>query len=137
MSTNEFLAYDANSMVVRPLAELPTLRVAARARDVRGWDVRGHDGRRLGTVADLLVDIDRLRADTLLVSLAGGDRAGAMVVVPLHGLSPEHGSNRLLVPGEGMPPIGIRYQSTTRYTIWVAIAVVTIALAGWVLGFFA
>ena len=136
MSTNGFLAYDTNSMVVRPLTELPTLRVADRARDVRGWEVRGHDGRRLGTVADLLVDIDRLRADTLLVSLAGGDRAGAMVVVPLHGLSPEHGSNRRLVPGEGMPPIGVRYQSTTRYAIWVAIAVVTIALAGWVLGFF-
>ena len=134
MSTNEFLAYDTNSMVVRPLTELPTLRLTDRARDVRGWEVHGHDGRRLGTVADLLVDIDRLRADTLLVSLAGGDGAGAMVVLPLHGLSPEHGSNRRLVPGEGMPPIGLRYQSTTRYAIWVAIAVVIIAVAGWVLG---
>ena len=121
---------------MRPLAELPTLRVAERARDVRGWEVRGHDGRRLGTVADLLVDIDQLRADTLLVSLAGGDRAGAMVVVPLHGLSPEHGTNLRLVPGEGMPPIGLRYQSTTHYAIWVAIAGVIIALAGWLLGFF-
>ena len=136
MSTNDFLAYDTNSMVVRPLTELPTLRVADRARDVRGWEVCGRDGGRLGTVADLLVDIDRLRADTLLVSLADGDRPGAMVVVPLHGLSPEHGSNRRLVPGEGMPPIGLRYQSTTRYAIWVAIAVVIIAVAGWVLGFF-
>ena len=136
MSNSGFPAYDTNSMVVRPLTELPALRVADRARDVRGWEVRGHDGRRLGTVADLLVDIDRLRADTLLVSLTGGDRAGAMVLVPLHGLSPEHGSTRRLVPGEGMSPIGIRYQSTTRYAIWVAIAVVIVALAGWVLGFF-
>ncbi len=136
MSTNGFLAYDKNSMVVRPLTELPTLGVADRARDVRGWEVRGHDGRLLGTVADLLVDIDRLRADSLLVSLAGGDGAGGMVVVPLNGLSPEHGSNRRLVPGEGMPPIGLRYQSTTRYAIWAAIAVAIIALAGWVLGFF-
>ena len=136
MSTNGFLAYDRNSIAVRPLTELPTLRVADRARDVRGWEVRGRDGRRLGTVADLLVDIERLKADALLVSLSGGDRAGAMVVVPLHGLSPEHGSNRRLVPGEGMPPIGLRYQSTTRYVIWVAIAVVIIVLAGWALGFF-
>jgi sporulation protein YlmC with PRC-barrel domain len=136
MSTNGFLAYDTDSIVVRPLTELPALRVADRARDVRGWEVRGRDGRRLGTVMDLLVDIDRLRADTLLVSLAGGERAGAMVVVPLHGLSPEHGSNRRLVPGEGMPPIALRHQSTTRYAIWVAIAVVIIALVGWVLGFF-
>jgi hypothetical protein len=137
MSTNDFRAYDTNSMVVRPLTELPTLRVADRARDVRGWDVLGPDGRRLGIVADLLVDIDQLRADTLLVSLAGGDRAGAIVVVPLHGLTPEHGSKRRLVPGEGMPPIVLRYQSTTRYTVLVAIALVIIALAGWVLGFFA
>jgi sporulation protein YlmC with PRC-barrel domain len=136
MSTNRFPAYDPNSMVVRPLTELPTLRVDDEARDVRGWEVRGHDGGRLGRVADLLVDIDRLRADTLLVSLAEGDRAGAMVVVPLHGLSPEPGSNRRLVPGEGMPPIALRYQSTTRYAIWVAVAVVIIALAGWGLGLF-
>lgn len=136
MSTNEFPAYDANSMVVRPLTELPTLRVADRARDVREWEVRDHDGGRIGTVVDLLVDIDRLKADTLLVSLGGGDRGGACVVVPLNGLSPEHGANRRLVPGEGMPPIGLRYQSTTRYAIWVAIGVVIVALAGWVLGFF-
>ena len=137
MGTSGFLAYDTNSLVVRPLAELPTLRVADRALDVRGWEVFGQDGRRTGTVADLLVDIDHLRADTLLVSLDGGERAGAMVVVPLLGLSPEHGSDRRLVPGEGMPPIGLRYQSTTHYTIWVALAVVIIALAGWVMGFFA
>ena len=136
MSTNAFPAYDTNSMVVRPLTELPTLRVVDRARDVRGWEVRAHDGRRLGTVADLLVDMDRLTADTLLVSLDPGDSAGAMVVVPLHGLSPEHGSDRRLVPGAGMPPIALRYQSTTRYAIWVAIALVIVALAGWVLGFF-
>ena len=136
MSTNGFPAYDKNSMVVRPLTELPTLRVADRARDVRGWEVRSHDARPLGTVADLLVDIDRLRADTLLVSLAGSDRAGALVVVSLHGLSPERGSNRRLVPGEGMPPIDLRYTSTTHYAIWVAIAVVIIGLAGWALGFF-
>jgi sporulation protein YlmC with PRC-barrel domain len=136
MATNGFLAYDSDSMVERPLTELPTLRVADPARDVRGWEVGSHDGRRLGTVADLLVDIDRLKADTLLVAPAGSDRAGAMVVVPLHALSPEHGSNRRLVPGTGMPPIGLRYQSTTRYSIWVAIAVAIIAGAGWVLGLF-
>ena len=136
MSTNGFPEYDANSIVVRPLTELPTLRLVDQARDVRGWQVRGHDGRRLGTVADLLVDIDRLEADTLLVSLAGGDRAGTMVVVPVHDVSPEPGNSLRLVPGEGMPPFGLRYQSTTRYAVWVAIAVVIVSLAGWVLGFF-
>ena len=136
MSTNGFLAYDQNSVVARPLAELPTLRLVAGARDLRGWGVHDHDGRRLGNVVDFLVDIDRLRADTLLVSLVGGDHAGALVVVPLDSLSPQHGAHHRLVPGEGIPPIAIGYQSTTRFSTWAAIAVAIIALVGWMLGFF-
>jgi hypothetical protein len=136
MSTGGFLAYDKDSFVARPLTELPMLRLADHARDVRGWEIDGHDGHRLGTVVDLLVDIDRLRADALLVSPAGSDDADAMLVVPLHSLSPDRGSPRRMVPGEGMPPIAIRYQSTTRYALWGAIAAAVIALAGWMLGFF-
>ena len=136
MSANEFLEYDNDSVAVRPLAELPMLMVADRARDVRGWEVHDRDGRRLGTVADLLVDIDRLRADALLVSLVGGDRSGALVVVPLQGLAPERGGYRRLIPGDGVSPIVVRYQSTTRYAVWAGIALATIALAGWILGFF-
>jgi sporulation protein YlmC with PRC-barrel domain len=123
-------------MVVRPLAELLTLRLADQTRDVRGWEICSRDGRRLGTVTDLLVDIDRLSADTLLVSLADDARAGDLVVVPLHGLSPERDTNRRLVPGAGMPPIALRYQSTTRYSLWVAMAVAIMVLAGWVLRLF-
>jgi len=136
MSTNVFLPYDKNSLVVRPLTELPMLRLADQARDVRGWEIHGHDGLRLGMVVDLLVDTDRLRADALLVSRAGSGHAGAIVVVPLHHLSPQHGSYRRLVLGEGMPPIAMLYQSTTRYAMWAAIAVAIVALGGWVLGFF-
>ena len=136
MSTGGFLAYDKDSFVARPLTELPMLRLADQARDVRGWEIYGQDGHRLGTVVDLLVDIDRLRADALLVSPAGSDDAGAMLVVPLRSLSPDCGSPRRMVPGEGMPPIAIRYQSTTRYALWVAIVAAMLALAGWMLGFF-
>ena len=136
MSTSEFLAYDRNSVAVRPLAELPMLRLADRAQDVRRWEVYGRDGRRIGIVADLLVDIDRLRSDTLLVSVVEEGRSGALVVAPLQGLALERGSNRRLVRGEGIPPIAVRYQSTTRYAIWGVVAVAAIALAGWILGFF-
>jgi hypothetical protein len=136
MSTNGFFEYDNNSLAVRRLAELPMLRLADRTRDVRGWHVYGREGRQLGTVADLLVDIDRLKAETLLVSLADGDRAGTMVVVPLQSLAPGHGGQRRLVPGGGMPPIALQYQSTTRYAMWLAIAVAIMALAGWMLGFY-
>ena len=136
MSTGGFLAYDKDSVVARPLTELPMLRLADQARDVRGWEIYGQDGHPLGTVVDLLVDIDRLRADALLVSPAGSDDAGAMIVVPLQSLSPDRGSPRRMVPGDGMPPIAIQYQSTTRYVLWAAIAAAMIALAGWMLGFF-
>jgi hypothetical protein len=136
MSTGGFRAYDKDSFVARPLTELPMLRLADQARDVRGWEIDGQDGHRLGTVVDLLVDIDRLSADALLISPAGSDDADAMLVVPLHGLSPDRSSPRRMVPGEGMPPIAIRYQSTTRYALWGAIAAAVIALAGWMLGFF-
>lgn len=134
MSMSEFLPYDRNSLVVRPLAELPTLHVADPARDVRGWEVHGHDGRPLGTVVDLLVDIDRLTADRLLVSLAGSGHAGGVAAVPLDRLSPERGSHRVLVAGEGMPPIAIRYQSTTRYAVWGAVVAAIAAVAAWLLG---
>ena len=136
MSTNEFLEYDKNSVAVRPLAELPMLMLADPARDVRGWEVYDRDGGRLGTVADLLIDIDRLRADALLLSPVGEDRSGPLMVVPLEGLAPEHGGYRRLVPGDGVAPIAVRYQSTTRYAVWAAIALAIIALAGWLLGVF-
>ena len=136
MTSGGFLAYDKDSVDARPLTELPMLRLADQARDVRGWEIYGQDGHPLGTVVDLLVDIDRLSADALLVSPARSDDAGAMLVVPLHSLSPDRGSPRRMVPGEGMPPIAIRYQSTTRYALWVAIVAALIALAGWMLGFF-
>jgi sporulation protein YlmC with PRC-barrel domain len=136
MSSGGFRAYDKDSFVARPLTELPMLRLADQARDVRGWEIDDQDGHRLGTVVDLLVDIDRLSADALLISPAGSDDADAMLVVPLHSLSPDRGSPRRMVPGEGMPPIAIRYQSTTRYALWGAIAAAVIALAGWMLGFF-
>ena len=55
----------------RRLSQLPALVVADSRGDVRGWPVIAHDGRTLGTVADLLVDVDRLTADFLLVSMAG------------------------------------------------------------------
>ena len=90
--------------------------------------------------ADGISELRKLRAledeNARLKRLVRGGRAGATVVIPIDGLSAEHGSHRRLVSGEGMPPIAVRYQSTTRYAIWVAIAVGIVALAGWILGFF-
>jgi hypothetical protein len=133
MSTHGYVEYDENSLAVRPLAELQTLRLSDASQDVRGWELHDRGGRRVGLVADLLVDIDRLRSDGLLVSVADGDRAGALVVVPLDGLAPDLAGRRLM-PGAGMAPIALRYQSTTRYAVWAAVAVAIIAFAVWILG---
>ena len=135
MITNGFLEYDKSSLAVRPLAELPTLRLVDSARDVRGWEVRARDGRPLGTVVDLLVDIDRLRADTLLVSVADAGRDDALIIVPLQALAPERGGAHRLMLGEGMAPIALRYESTTRYALGGAIVVALLVLAAWILGF--
>ena len=43
------------------LADMKELRVASGDPDVRGWNVRTADGRRIGTVKDLIVDVDSMK----------------------------------------------------------------------------
>jgi PRC-barrel domain protein len=57
-----------------PLGKLPNYRIAAGDPDVRGWEVLGSDGRKIGEVDDLLVDTHRLRACYLDVTLDPGLR---------------------------------------------------------------
>jgi sporulation protein YlmC with PRC-barrel domain len=71
---------------VYPLARLPTHRIAPGEPDIRGWLVIAADGRRLGRITDVLIDLDTLAAEHLAVRLDRGiasqlDRA--TVVLPL------------------------------------------------------
>jgi photosynthetic reaction center H subunit len=50
-------APDTN-MAMRPLGSIDQ-RLAGDALDLRGWNVIGRDGRRLGTVAELIVDVEQ------------------------------------------------------------------------------
>ena len=136
MSTDPFIEYEGNSSALRPLGELPTLRLVDAERDVRGWEIRAQDGQLLGAVADILIDVDRLEANSLLVSLAGGHHQGRPGVVPLRALAPEDRTRRRLTLGDGMAPIRVRYQSTTRLALWAAIAIAIVTLAWWVMGAF-
>jgi hypothetical protein len=54
---------------LRPLGRLHHYRIAEGDPDVRGWEVFGSDGRKIGEVDDLLVDIQALRARYLDVAL--------------------------------------------------------------------
>ena len=111
---------------VRPLFELPALRLADGARDVRGWEVQDTAGEVLGLVTDLLADPDRLVSEFLLVS---GKAVPGDAIVPVSRME-VRGSH--LVPGRGLEPIPLRYQSTTRLTLWAAAAVAVLVLL-WVL----
>ena len=65
---------------VVPIGELPDYEVAEGHPDVRGWEVRGADGRVIGEVDDLLVDKSAMKVRYLDVDLddeiapGGGDR---------------------------------------------------------------
>jgi PRC-barrel domain protein len=54
---------------VTPLRTLHNYRIAESDPDVRGWDVLAADGRKIGEVDDLLVDMHALKARYLEVTL--------------------------------------------------------------------
>jgi hypothetical protein len=134
MSTDLSRKFDDTGGDVRPFADLPTLRLVEPARDVRGWEIRERDGRLVGTVVDLLVDVDRLEARTLLVSLSGPPDPGGTTIVPVNRIAPEDASGRRLTLGHGMAPIALGYQSTTRMAVWATIGTAIVALIGWMTG---
>jgi uncharacterized protein (TIGR02271 family) len=67
-----------------PLSEAKGYRVAENNQDVRGWEVRGNDGEKIGKVNDLLIDtsIDKVRYLEVKVDrgLFGKDRN---VLIPI------------------------------------------------------
>jgi hypothetical protein len=88
---------------IAPLSELKDFQVAEGYRDIRGWRVDSADGKEVGKVRDLLVDLDGMRTRYLEVRLdsaiaaSHGDRdvlipigtariaeKGDVVVVPLN-----------------------------------------------------
>ena len=56
---------------LRRLRDLTDFEVADNNPDVRGWTVRGNDGQALGTVFELIVDVDALKVRYLDVELDG------------------------------------------------------------------
>lgn len=60
---------EANDRIV-PLNELSDFEVASGDPDVRGWDVVGADGRKLGAVDQLLADTGAMKVRYLDVDLA-------------------------------------------------------------------
>ncbi|MGH7622822.1 MAG: PRC-barrel domain-containing protein [Gemmatimonadaceae bacterium] len=103
---------------VRRLARLPYHRISAGEPDIRGWLVIGADGRRIGRVRDLLIDLNSLRTryievklDVGIAAAAGGPTAvlpveclrSAVVRPYLHVLGVE-ANDFVDLPGFGTPP---------------------------------
>lgn len=83
---------------VIPLDRLDDYKVAEGDPDVRGWDVVGSDGQKVGEVDQLLVDTEALKVRYLDVDLSGeGVEASRHVLVPIGQarLDPDH--DRVLV----------------------------------------
>jgi photosynthetic reaction center H subunit len=72
---------------VAPLHELDEFQVAEGDPDPRGWDVIASDGRRIGTVHDLLVDTGHMRVRYLDVNVdddrAAGTHRDLHILVPI------------------------------------------------------
>lgn len=70
---------------VKPLSHLHNYRISEGDPDVRGWEVFGADGRKMGEVDDLLVDTEALKVRYLDVSLdlgLLGEHAGEPALSP-------------------------------------------------------
>lgn len=68
------------------LDELDNYEVADGNADIRGWDVRTQDGRKLGTVEELIVDTAALKARYMEVKLdkdfaGGGEERWALIPI--------------------------------------------------------
>jgi len=87
---------------VKPLSHLHNYRISEGDPDVRGWEVFGADGRKMGEVDDLLVDTEALKVRYLDVCLDLGlfeEQAGEPLLSP----QAEAGTAALGVPPFGTP----------------------------------
>src|SRR5688572_24172684 len=63
------MAAGAATAHIAPLKDLKDYKVSSDDPDVRGWDIIGRDGRKIGDVNDLLVDTAAMRVRYLDVEL--------------------------------------------------------------------
>jgi len=83
-------------------------------------------GEVLGIVTDLLADPDRLVSEFLVVSTKA---SSGEAIVPVDRME-IRGSH--VIPGSGLEPIPLRYQSTTHLTLW-AVAAAAFLVSIWVI----
>ena len=105
-------AHDAQGAV--PLSDLKDFKVADGAPDVRGWDVKSDDGRKIGEVKELLVSPSERRVRYLCVRLdrdvaGGGNRE---VLVPVGVARLDDRNDDVLIPASSVGA----FQGIDNYT---------------------
>ena len=98
-----------------PLKELKNFQVAKDNLDVRGWDVCGADGRKLGVVDDLIVDETLMKVRYLDVDIETGVDANEdhHLLVPI-------GSARLQEKGNKVYVNHLDQMTLPRYPLYPA-----------------
>jgi len=66
-----------------PLSEAPDFQVSPGDPDVRGWQVHGAEGGRVGVVDDIIVDLDAGRVRYLRVRLDDAGESDELVLIPV------------------------------------------------------
>lgn len=93
-----------NTQGTVPLSDLKDFKVADGAPDVRGWDVKSDDGRKIGEVKELLVSPTERRVRYLCVKLdrdvAGGGDRDVLVPVGVARLDDKH--DDVLIPASAV-----------------------------------
>jgi photosynthetic reaction center H subunit len=99
MSKHELITDDG--VRIAPLSSLKDFQVADGYKDIRGWRVSSSDGRDIGKVHDLLVDLDGMRTRyldvRLLPSIAAAD-AARDVLVPIGSARIDDRDEMVMVP---------------------------------------
>lgn len=92
---------DARAEGLANLDDLDDYEIADGEPDIRGWDVATDDGRKLGEVKDLLVDVGALEVRYLVVELkeeAAAGRSDRRVLVPIGRAQLDEDNDAVLLP---------------------------------------
>jgi uncharacterized protein (TIGR02271 family) len=96
---------------LKSLRELGGYEVSREDPDVRGWNVVGGDGQRMGTVKDLIIDTDRMKVEYLEIDGPGNSSGATRVPVSSAQLDTQH--REVLIAGGTASTLSGAAQSTS------------------------
>lgn len=91
----------AEGMYLRRLRDLTEFEVADSSSDVRGWSVRGADGRKFGEVAELIVEEEALKVRYLDIELDSSlqiDKRTRHILLPVGVAALDEDGDNVFVP---------------------------------------